>query len=76
VLQFDHLPAGTWFRLARLPVGLTLNDVGVHATVNLPSRSEFERGWRPLSADAVAWMLVVRRRVNRCREKGTGRAPA
>ena len=74
--QLTRLPQGTQLRLGQVATGLTLKDIGVCATVNLPSRSEFERGRQSLSADAVARVLVVRRRAKRGRGKGTGRAPA
>jgi hypothetical protein len=76
VPQLKRLPQGTQRRLGQVATGLTLNDVGVRATVNLPRRSEFARDRQSLSADAVTWVLAVRRRANRGRGKGTGRAPA
>ena len=59
MLQIDHLPEGTQFRLTRIALGLTLFDVGRLADVSPPRLSEFERGRPSLSREAIARVRAV-----------------
>ncbi len=59
MLQIDHLPEGTQFRLTRIAAGLTLFDVGRLADVSPPRLSEFERGRPSLPPEAVARVRVL-----------------
>lgn len=59
MLHIERLPEGTQFRLMRIARGLTLFDLGRLADVSPPRLSEFERGRRSLSADAVARVRAV-----------------